>query len=182
MRKALLFRFGGFMADADAICLHGVDKLLDQPRACTVFCRPETGRFRGACSFLACGPGNPLVGAVIDKLAKPEPSALRKTEVSSGSRFLMCMINERSLGPDRICAEQKWGTSAFASRQRNGPSTGTVSGAGLPQRHKGLVDSLGTVAEVGDRVQGLCRQVIADNDFGDGRVSLSVCQLDRADD
>lgn len=168
MRYELLFRYGGFMADADAICLHPVDDLLDQPRAYTVYDRPETDKFRGVCPFLACEPGNPFVGAVIDELARLEPWELRKPEVSTGNRFLMRMIKDRAPGPDtlhifpthyfipwqksapdvwydgpdRIYAEQKWGTSTFAYNRRNGPSTELVPAAELQERHARLIDRL----------------------------------------
>ncbi len=175
MRYELLFRYGGFMADADAISLHPVDELLDQPRAYTVYDRPETDKFRGVCPFLACEPGNPFVGAVIDELAGLEPWELRKPEVSTGNRFLMRMIKDRAPGPetlaifpthyfipwqksapdvwydgpDRIYAEQKWGTSTFAYNRRNGPSSEIVPAEELQQRHRGLIDRL--AGAFGDR-------------------------------
>ncbi len=175
MRYELLFRYGGFMADADAICLHPVDALLDQPRAYTVYDRPETDKFRGVCPFLACEPGNPFVGAVIDDLAGLEPWELRKPEVSTGNRFLMRMIKDRAPGPetlhifpthyfipwqksapdvwydgpDRIYAEQKWGTSTFAYNRRNGPSPEQVGPAELRKRHMALVERM--AGAFGDR-------------------------------
>ena len=140
MRYELLFRFGGFMADADAICLHPVDELLDAPRAYTVHDRLEGDPMRAVCPILACEPGNPFVGAVIDRLATLAPWELRKPEVSTGNRFLRQMIRELAPGPetlriwpthyfvpwqknapdvwydgpDRVYAEQKWGTSTWA--------------------------------------------------------------------
>ncbi len=171
MRYELLYRYGGFMADADAICLHPVDELLDRPRAYTVYDRPETDKLRGVCPILACAPGNPFVGAVIDELATLEPWELRKPEVSTGNRFLMRMIREKAPGsdllhifpthyfipwqksapdvwydgPDRIYAEQKWGTSTFAYNRRNGPSTEVVSSDALAQRNVALINRLAGV-------------------------------------
>lgn len=168
MRYELLFHYGGFMADADAICLHAVDELLDRPRAYTVYDRPETDKLRGVCPFLACEPGNPFVGAVIDELAKLEPWELRKPEVSTGNRFLMRMIKDHAPGPDtlqifpthtfipwqknapdvwydgpdKVYAEQKWGTSTFAYSRRHGPSAKFVPDAELQHLHAGLIDRL----------------------------------------
>lgn len=159
MRYELLYRYGGFMADADAISLHPVDELLDQPRAYTVYDRPESDKFRGVCPFLACEPGNPFVGAVIDELAGLDPWELRKPEVSTGNRFLMRMIKDRAPGPDvlkifpthtfipwqksapnvwydgpdKIYAEQKWGTSTFAYNRAGGPSEKRLTPANCRQ-------------------------------------------------
>jgi hypothetical protein len=175
MRYELLYRYGGFMADADAISLHAVDELLDQPRAYTVFDRPETDKFRGVCPFLACEPGNPFVGAVIDELAKLDPWELRKPEVSTGNRFLMRMIKDRAPGPevlqifpthtfipwqksapnvwydgpDKIYAEQKWGTSTFAYNRQSGPSAELLTAAEVQARHAGILDRL--AGAFGDR-------------------------------
>lgn len=164
MRYELLYRYGGFMADADAICLHPVDELLDRPRAYTVYDRPETDRFRGVCPILACEPGNAFVGKVIDELAKLEPWELGRPETSTGNRFLMRMIRDLApaeeelkifpthyfipwqksapddwyKGPDRIYAEQKWGTSMWSYNRAGGPSEKVLTGAELADRHAAL--------------------------------------------
>ena len=39
MRYEILYEFGGFMADADAVCLHPVDKLLTRAGLYTVYDR-----------------------------------------------------------------------------------------------------------------------------------------------
>lgn len=168
MRYELLYRYGGFMADADAICLHPVDELLDRPRAYTVYDRPETDRFRGVCPILACEPGNAFVGKVIDELARLEPWELGRPETSTGNRFLMRMIRDLApaeeelkifpthyfipwqksapddwyKGPDRIYAEQKWGTSMWSYNRAGGPSDKVLTGAQLEQGHAALIGRL----------------------------------------
>jgi mannosyltransferase OCH1-like enzyme len=102
MRYEILYAFGGFMADADAICRHPVDELLTRPQAYTVYDRPEGNRWRGVCPILACEPGNAFVGAVIDRLAEQSPALLRKAEVSTGNRFLMRMIRELDPPEDQL--------------------------------------------------------------------------------
>ncbi|WP_051909973.1 glycosyltransferase family 32 protein [Paenirhodobacter enshiensis] len=174
MRYELLHAFGGFMADADAICLHPVDELLHGASAFTVYDRPETDPFRGVCPILACAPGDPFVGAVIDRLATLEPWELRKPEVSTGNRFLMRMIRELAPGPealhiwpthyfipwqksapdvwydgpDTIYAEQKWGTSTWAYN-REATAGEQLSGERLAERlgtiHRSLTRTAGTV-------------------------------------
>lgn len=195
MRYELLYRFGGFMADADAISLHPVDELMDHPRAYTVFDRPETDKLRGVCPFLACEPGNPFVGAVIDELAKLEPWELRKPEVSTGNRFLMRMIREKAPGPevlkifpthtfipwqksapdvwydgpDKIYAEQKWGTSTFAYNRAHGPSDRLLSSVEVQAGHGAILDRL--AGAFGDRQgadqPGEARRLAAVKESGD---------------
>jgi hypothetical protein len=168
MRYEILYHFGGFMADADAICLHPVDELLDKPRAYTVYDRPETDKFRGVCPFLACEPGNPLIGRIIDAIAETPPEALRKAEVSTGNRFLMSRIrkwqpDEDQLkiwpthyfvpwqksdpsayydGPDKVYAEQKWATSMYAYNRADGPGEEVLSGAELDACRNAVLDRL----------------------------------------
>lgn len=137
MRYEILYEFGGFMADADAICLHPVDELVTKQHAYAVYDRAEE-EGRGVSPFLASMPKNPLVGAVIDRLAELEPWELLAPFNSTGNQFLMRMIeekNEKKLtiwpshyfvpwhhsnpekvydGPDRVYAEQKWGTATYA--------------------------------------------------------------------
>ena len=137
MRYELLYEFGGFMADADAICLHPVDELLTKPHVYTVYDRAWEEE-RGVSPFLACAPRNSLVGAVIDHLATLEPWELLAPFNSTGNQFLMRMIKEQQAtdltiwpshyfvpwhrsspetvydGPDRVYAEQKWGTATYA--------------------------------------------------------------------
>lgn len=168
MRCELLYRFGGFMADADAICLHPVDELLDRPRAYTVYDRPETDRFRGVCPILACEPGNPFVRRVIDELAGLQPWELGRPETTTGNRFLMRLIrslapdeatlkifpthyfipwqksapNEGYDGPDRVYAEQKRGTSMWAYNRAGGPSAEVLSAEQIAQGHAVLIGRL----------------------------------------
>ena len=193
MRYELLFRFGGFMADADAVCLHPVDELLDAPRAYTVHDRLEGDPFRGVCPILACEPGNAFVGAVIDRLAGLAPWELQKPEVSTGNRFLMRMIrqlapSEEQLriwpthyfvpwqksapdvwydGPDRIYAEQKWGTSTWAYNRADGPSDEVVGPEELVRRTADILDRLALA-------QGRTRGPLPDRDSDRVRAAVAM--------
>ncbi|MEM9967896.1 MAG: glycosyltransferase [Pseudomonadota bacterium] len=168
MRYEILYQFGGFMADADAICLHPVDELLTVPCAYTVYDRPEGHRFRGVCPILACAPGNAFLKKVIDHLATRDPWELRKAEVSTGNRFLMSMIrllqpspeelqiwpthyfipwlksdpSDYYKGPDRVYAEQKWGTSTFAYNRAGGPNEEIRTDEEIAEKRTHLLDRL----------------------------------------
>lgn len=137
MRYEILHAFGGVMADADAICLHPVDELMTAKGAYAVYDRAQT-EGRGVSPFLASDAGNPLLKETIDILAGLEPWDLRKPFHSTGNLFLMRLIHkwgEDKLtifpnhyfvpwhhsdpengykGPDKIYAEQKWGTATFS--------------------------------------------------------------------
>ena len=111
----------------------------------------------------------------MDSWPKLDPWELRKPEVSTGNRFLMRMIKDGAPGPevlqifpthyfipwqksapdvwydgpDKIYAEQKWGTSTFAYNRQNGPSAELLPGAEVQARHAGLLDRL--AGAFGDR-------------------------------
>ena len=179
MRYEILYHFGGFMADADAICLHPVDELLDKPRVYTVYDRPEGDKFRGVCPFLASDPGNAFLGQVIDAIADTDPAALRKAEVSTGNRFLRGMIrdlapDEDTLkifpvhyfvpwqksdptayydGPDKVYAEQKWATSTYAYNKADGPGEEVLDADALDANRQQMLDRL--AGGVGQRLSPL---------------------------
>jgi hypothetical protein len=168
MRYEILYEFGGFLADADAICLHPVDDLLTRQCAYTVYDRPEGDQFRGVCPVLACAPGNPFLKEVIDRLATREPWELRKAEVSTGNRFLMSVIRDVMpgpeqlqiwpthyfipwhksdpdtyySGPDKVYAEQKWASSMYAYNREGGPGDIVYSVEELAERHDATVSRL----------------------------------------
>lgn len=103
MRYEILYAFGGFMADADAICRHPVDELLTRPQAYTVYDRPEDDRWRGVCPILACEPGNPFVGAVIDREPfsdgyDPGTGADRRPTDHLAHALFCAMAKKRSVG------------------------------------------------------------------------------------
>lgn len=134
MRYEILYKFGGFMADADSICLHPVDELLVGEGSYTVYDRTDTEK-AGVSPFLAAEPGNPVLGEVIERLAQLRPWELGKPWRSTGNRFLIQVIREIGMekvtiwpshyfipwhhsdpknvysGPDRVYAEQQWGTT-----------------------------------------------------------------------
>ncbi|MDO5640777.1 MAG: glycosyltransferase [Paracoccus sp. (in: a-proteobacteria)] len=142
MRYEILYAFGGFMADADAICLHPVDELMTRKGVYAVYDRAgEEGR--GVSPFLASDAGNPLLKETIDILASLDPWELRKPFHSTGNLFLMRLIQKwgadkltifpshyfvpwhhsdpenRYDGPDKIYAEQKWATATFSYNTRD---------------------------------------------------------------
>jgi mannosyltransferase OCH1-like enzyme len=134
MRYEILFEEGGFLPEADSICLHQVDELFTEARAYTVYEMPE-GRSGMMSPFLASNPGNPVIGKVIDKLSKLDPDAMGMPWTTTGNGFLRrffqankALLSDITVfpshyfipehhngdaysGPDRIYARQFWGTT-----------------------------------------------------------------------
>lgn len=169
MRYEILYEFGGFMADADAICKHPIDDLLvDGTRAYTVYDRPEGDKFRAVCPILAAPPRHPFLKTLIDHLAQIDPADLRKPEVSTGNRFLGHMLREHDPkgdavtiwpmhyflpwhksdpsayydGPDTVYAEQQYGTSLWAYNRGAGETSATASPEILAQNRASMIDRL----------------------------------------
>lgn len=145
MRYEILFEEGGFIAEADSICLHPVDELLTEARAYTVYEFPE-GRTGMMSPFLASEPGNPVIGRVIDRLSQLDPGDMGSPWTTTGNGFLRRFFlankalksavtifpshyfipehykGEVYTGSDKIYARQMWATTLRAyphSRNRS---------------------------------------------------------------
>lgn len=142
MRYEILHRVGGFMAPADAICRHPVDELFPAARAYTVY-ENEFVRGKLVSPILACEPGNPFVGKLIDRLAELRPDDLIDPWMSTGNLFVAEMIEMHGGdvhvfpshtfipvhtsgrvydGPDKVYAYQLFGSTrgAYAADPRTG--------------------------------------------------------------
>ncbi|MCU0904035.1 MAG: hypothetical protein MUE83_09195 [Tabrizicola sp.] len=134
MRYEILLDEGGFIADADSICLHPVDELITEARAYAVYEFPvrQTGLIS---PFLASDPGNRVIGHVVEELTRSRPEDLRAPWKSTGNGFLRrfladnpALLSEVTIfpgyyfnpehyrgevytGTDRIYARQLWGTT-----------------------------------------------------------------------
>lgn len=99
MRYELLWKYGGFMPEADSICLQPVDALFDRDCAYTVY---ENEFLKGSLvsPILAAEAGNPFVRHLIDKLAQVEPIDLRQPWKSTGNLFVAEEIE--AISPDIV--------------------------------------------------------------------------------
>ena len=87
MRYEILHEQGGFIAEADSICLHPIDELLTDARAYTVYEFPE-GRTGMMSPFLASQPGNPVIAKVIETLSALTPEEMNNPWTTTGNGFL----------------------------------------------------------------------------------------------
>ncbi|MFC4351817.1 hypothetical protein ACFOW6_09710 [Fodinicurvata halophila] len=93
MRYEILYREGGYMAGADSICLHNIEELLTRPCAHTVY-ENELVRGELVAPVVACPPGDPFVGQLVEQLARTDPRHLHDPWHSTGNLFVSRMIWE----------------------------------------------------------------------------------------
>lgn len=146
MRYEILYEQGGFLPEADSICLHPVDALFTQARAYTVYEFPE-GRTGMMSPFLASEPGNPVIGKVIETLSLLRPEEMNNPWTTTGNGFLRRFFQAQPAlkaevtifpshyfipehykgevysGPDRIYARQLWASTkrAYPHSRGQGP-------------------------------------------------------------
>lgn len=155
MRYEILYENGGFLPEADSVCLYPVDALLTEARAYSVYEFPG-GRTGMMSPFLAAEPGNRVIGRVIEELSRLRPEEMNNPWTTTGNGFLRRFFHanrdlraevtvfpshyfipehykgERYDGPDRIYARQLWGSTLRAyphSRGRGSLSADAVEAA-----------------------------------------------------
>ena len=144
IRYELLYENGGFLPPADALCLENTDELWVQPEDyCYTVYESEklTGKY--VSPIYACNEGNTFVKMLIDGIkAKPFPLD-RRPWISTGNAYVAEMIkkhepkvhifpshyfipthfrkkNIRYDGPDKIYADQMWGSTGGGKDYKEG--------------------------------------------------------------
>lgn len=134
IRYEILHEQGGFIAEADSLCLHPVDALFQDARAYTVYEHAD-GHTGMMSPFLACDAGNPVLAAVVHEMSKLVPSEMTMPWTTTGNGFLRRFFAQNPEfkkkttifpshyfipehykgakydGPDRIYARQLWATT-----------------------------------------------------------------------
>jgi mannosyltransferase OCH1-like enzyme len=136
IRYELLYENGGFIAEADMICLEETTELFTSPHDHAYTCfENEKDRPNFIQPIFACNAGNQFVGMLIETLHKLKPSDLHYQPFrSTGNEFLSQFVPEwkdkltiwpshwfipqfytiesqRYSGPDKIYADHKWGST-----------------------------------------------------------------------
>lgn len=91
MRLEILYMYGGFMPEADSICMRNTEELFDETCAYTVY-ENEFVRGKLVSPIQACEPGNVFVGQLIDRLSQISPEKLDEPWISTGNLFTAQMI------------------------------------------------------------------------------------------
>jgi mannosyltransferase OCH1-like enzyme len=148
IRYELLYENGGFIAEADMVCLNNVEDLLQSPEDhCYTCFENEKGRPNFVQPIFGCNPGNPFIRMVLDELHKLRPQQLDPQPYkSTGNEFLARHVPawrekltifpshyfipqfyvagaKRYNGPDKIYADHKWGSTgmhAFCEQYSDG--------------------------------------------------------------
>ena len=131
MRYELLWEQGGFLPEADSICLRSVDELFVLPSLYTAY-QHETKAPGFVSPFYASGPGNSFLAQILNELSQLQPDRLLRPFKSVGNRALRDLIKkwnpdvsifpsyffnpgyfkgERYNGDGPVFAEQFWGTT-----------------------------------------------------------------------
>lgn len=142
MRYEILYEKGGFLPEADSVCVNPVDELFSEEKCYTVYEFPE-GRKGLVSPFLASNPGNPVLKKVLDTLSKLETGEMKRPWDTVGNGFLRRFFKrhkfekdltifpshyfipehnngEKYQGDDKIYAHQLWGTTSKSYPHSNG--------------------------------------------------------------
>lgn len=134
IRYELLYEEGGFMPEADSVCLNNVEELFtEDTETCYTVYENETTRAGLVSPILASPIGAPFLKFIIDDLHKVKPHELKEPWLSTGNGYLGEILKEsihkvkvfpshyfipkhprvrqRYSGTDKIYCEQMWGTS-----------------------------------------------------------------------
>ena len=131
MRYEILFEQGGFLPEADSICLRNVDELFVLPALYTAY-EHEIKRPGLVSPFYASSPGHSFLAQILDELSQLQPESLLPPFKSVGNRALRDFIKkwdpdvsifpsyffnprhhtgETYKGDGPVYAEQLWGTT-----------------------------------------------------------------------
>jgi mannosyltransferase OCH1-like enzyme len=138
IRYELLFEEGGFIAEADMICLENCDELFTSPKDHAYTCyENEKGRPDFVQPLFACNPGNLLVRDILDTLHVLQPAQLHPQPfMSTGNSFLSKFVpryrnkltiwpshyfipqfymngSQRYDGPEKVYADHQWGSTGM---------------------------------------------------------------------
>jgi len=136
IRYELLYENGGFMPEADMVCLENTDELFTSPiDHCYTCYENEKGRPGNVQPIMACNPENPFLKTLVDTLFKLAPMELHPEPFrSTGNAWLAKMVplhkpkitifpshyfipqfyikgTKRYDGPDKIYADHLWGST-----------------------------------------------------------------------
>jgi hypothetical protein len=100
LRYEILYKFGGYLAAADSICLHSIDELLANDQSLYTVYENEFVRGHLVSPIAAATPGHPFIRLLIDRLKEVDPADLDVPWKQTGNLFVAEMIEEHQ--PDIV--------------------------------------------------------------------------------
>ncbi|WP_345097715.1 glycosyltransferase family 32 protein [Chelativorans composti] len=98
LRYEILYREGGFLAEADSLCLHPIDELLGDGKELYTVYENEFVRGKLVSPIVAAAPGHPFLKELIERLSRIPPADLDRPWKQTGNLFVAQLIEE--LKPD----------------------------------------------------------------------------------
>ena len=127
MRYEILFQHGGFLAEADSICLNPIDDLLQDGNTLYTVYENEFLRGKLVSPIMAAVPGHPFVKELIDRLSQVSPRDLDHPWKQTGNFFVAELIEELepeitiwpsyTLIPEHFAGRKYRGTEKVYARQ-----------------------------------------------------------------
>jgi len=95
MRLEILYENGGFMPEADSVCIRNMEHLFTKPHAYSIY---ENEAVRGSLvsPIQACEPQNKFIKKLIDILSETDPLKLEEPWISTGNLFTARMIKSQN--------------------------------------------------------------------------------------
>jgi len=92
IRYETLYRYGGFIAEADSVCLRNIDGLLTSGHSIYTVYENEFVRGELVSPILASTPGHPFLRLLIDEIKNISPAQLDTPWKQTGNLFVAMMI------------------------------------------------------------------------------------------
>lgn len=93
MRYEILYEFGGFIPEADSLCIANTEELFQEAKAYTVY-ENENVRPGLVSPILACEQKNRFVGLLVEELSQLSPYEIGQPWKTTGNRFVAQMIEK----------------------------------------------------------------------------------------
>lgn len=141
LRYEILFQHGGYMPEADSICLEPIDELLADGGSIYTVYENEFLRGNLVSPIMAAVPGHPFLKEILDRLSKVPPAELGIPWRQTGNLFIAELIEELApeitiwpshtlipvhfegrvyRGPGKVYAHQLFGSTVGAYETRRG--------------------------------------------------------------
>lgn len=134
LRYEILYQKGGYLADADSICVCALDELFEDDGSLYTVYENEFLRGQLVSPIVACTPGHPFLDLILETLRSVPPPELGQPWRQTGNLFIAELIEARQpdiviwpshfLIPDHFAGRKYRGTGKIYAHQKFGETTG----------------------------------------------------------